>query len=64
MVTLPNVAGNPLRIWFGILPFKRDGQLRLFLVVEDFGAVPNDAEPCPGWILKRMRNEAASLFER
>jgi hypothetical protein len=45
----PSVAGNPLRIWFGIFPFKLGGRLRQFLVVEDFGAVPDDAEPLP-WL--------------
>lgn len=45
----PSVAGNPLRIWFGIFPFSIDGTIRQFLVVEDFAAVPDDAEPLP-WL--------------
>jgi hypothetical protein len=45
----PSVGGNPLRIWFGIFPLKLDGELRQFLVVEDFAAVPDDAEPLP-WL--------------
>ena len=43
----PSVAGNPLRIWFGIFPFTIDGTLSQMLVVEDFAAVPVDAEPLP-----------------
>ena len=43
----PSVAGNPLRIWFGIFPFSIGGVLRQFLVVEDFASVPDDAEPLP-----------------
>ena len=45
----PSVAGNPLRIWFGIFPLSIGGTLRQFLVVEDFTAVPDDAEPLP-WL--------------
>jgi hypothetical protein len=45
----PSVAGNPLRIWFGIFPFALAGVLRQFLVIEDFAAVPIDAEPLP-WL--------------
>jgi len=45
----PSVAGNPLRIWFGIFPLKLGGEIRQFLVVEDFGAVPDNAEPLP-WL--------------
>jgi len=45
----PSVAGNPLRIWFGIFPLKLGGTLRQFLVVEDFAAVPDNAEPLP-WL--------------
>lgn len=45
----PSVAGNPLRIWFGIFPFAIDGTIRQFLVVEDFAAVPDNAEPLP-WL--------------
>ena len=45
----PSVAGNPLRIWFGIFPFNIGGTIRQFLVVEDFAAVPDDAEPLP-WL--------------
>jgi hypothetical protein len=45
----PSVAGNPLRIWFGIFPFNIGGTLRQCLVVEDFAAVPDDAEPLP-WL--------------
>ena len=45
----PSVAGNPLRIWFGIFPFGIDGEVRQFLVIEDFAAAPEDAEPLP-WL--------------
>jgi hypothetical protein len=45
----PSVAGNPLRIWFGIYPFSIGGEVRQFLVVEDFDAVPDNAEPLP-WL--------------
>jgi hypothetical protein len=45
----PSVAGNPLRIWFGIFPFSIGGALRQFLVVEDFASVADDAEPLP-WL--------------
>jgi hypothetical protein len=45
----PSVAGNPLRIWFGIFPLNIGGELRQFLVVEDFAVVPDDAEPLP-WL--------------
>ena len=45
----PSVSGNPLRIWFGIFPFSLGGQIRQFLVVEDFALVPEDAEPLP-WL--------------
>ncbi len=45
----PSVAGNPLRIWFGIFPFSIAGQVRQFLVVQDFAAVPDNAEPLP-WL--------------
>jgi hypothetical protein len=45
----PSVGGNPLRIWFGIFPFSIGGKLRQFLVVEDFAAVPDNAEPLP-WL--------------
>jgi hypothetical protein len=45
----PSVAGNPLRIWFGIFPFNIQGALRQFLVIEDFAAVPENAEPLP-WL--------------
>lgn len=45
----PSVSGVPLRIWFGIFPFGIDGALRQFLVVQDFGAVPDNAEPLP-WL--------------
>jgi hypothetical protein len=45
----PSVSGNPLRIWFGIFPFSIGGQIRQFLVVEDFAAVPDNAEPLP-WL--------------
>lgn len=43
----PSVGGTPLRIWFGIFPLNIAGELRQFLVVEDFAAVPEDAEPLP-----------------
>ncbi len=43
----PSVAGNPLRIWFGIYPFSLAGEIRQFLVVEDFAMVPADAVPLP-----------------
>lgn len=45
----PSVADNPLRIWFGIFPLKLGGEIRQFLVVEDFAAVPDNAEPLP-WL--------------
>ena len=45
----PSVGGNPLRIWFGIFPLNTAGTLRQFLVVEDFAAVPDNAEPLP-WL--------------
>jgi hypothetical protein len=43
----PSVAGNPLRIWFGIYPFSVDGEVRQFLVVEDIAAAPDSADPLP-----------------
>ena len=43
----PSVSGIPLRIRFGLFPLKLGGIVRQCLVVEDFGAVPLNAEPLP-----------------
>jgi len=40
---------DSVRIWFGIFPFSIGGEIRQFLVVEDFGAVPDNSEPLP-WL--------------